>query len=123
MEFDSSALGAALSLAVSYFGFTFTHGLTFEIELVGVVHQSIENGVGQGRIAEVLMPVRHWQLTGDQGRTDIETVIQDLQQIALVFIGERGHTQIVQDDQIGLGQLGQQLVIPAVALGDGEFLT
>ena len=78
MRFGPSALGAAISLAVSHLGFAFTHGLTFEIEFVGVVHQSVEDGVGQGGIAEVLMPVRHWQLTGDQGRTDIEAVIQDL---------------------------------------------
>ncbi len=68
------------------------------------------------------MPVLHRQLTGDQGRADIEAVIEDFQQIALLFVGERRHAQIVQDNQIGFGQLDKQLVVTPVAFGDGQFL-
>ena len=34
----------------------FTHGFSFQIDLVGVVDQAIEDGIGQRRIADHVMP-------------------------------------------------------------------
>ena len=36
--------------------------LAFELETVGVVNQAVENGVGQGRVAEVAVPELHIEL-------------------------------------------------------------
>jgi hypothetical protein len=36
---------------------SFSHGLSFQGYLVGVVYQAIQDGVGQGRIADCVMPV------------------------------------------------------------------
>jgi hypothetical protein len=100
---------------------TFAHGFSFEVELVGVVDEPVKDGIGQRRIAEVLMPMRQWELASDQGRAAIETVIQDLQQVPLLFVGQWRHGQIIEDQQIGLGELFEQFMVTAVALGDGQF--
>lgn len=52
-------------------------------------------------VAEVLVPMLLRKLTGDQGGADIETVVQDLQQVALLLVGERRHTQVIQNQQVG----------------------
>ncbi len=100
---------------------TFAHGFSFEDELVSVVDEPVKDGIGQRRIAEVLMPMRQWELASDQGRAKIKTVIQDLQQVPLLFVGKRRHGQIIEDQQIGLGELFEQFMVTAVALGDGQF--
>jgi hypothetical protein len=38
------------------FRIAFAHGSSFEIDLVGVVDQTVEDGIGQGRIADELVP-------------------------------------------------------------------
>ena len=51
------------------------------------------------------MPVFDRELAGDQCGTDIKTVVEDLQEIALLLLGERGHAEIIEEQQIGFGQL------------------
>ena len=43
----------------------FSHGASFQIYFMGVVNQAVENGVSDGRIPDMLMPVLYRQLTGD----------------------------------------------------------
>lgn len=47
-------------------GQSLAHGVALEGEPVGVVNQTIEDGVGERWIAEVGVPVLDTQLTGDQ---------------------------------------------------------
>src|SRR6266542_2064071 len=43
-----------------------TERLAFEGETMAAVHDAVENGVGQGRIVEIGIPMFDRQLTGDQ---------------------------------------------------------
>jgi hypothetical protein len=45
----------------------FPQGFPGEVEGVGVVDQAVEDGIGQGGIAQGVVPVGHRQLTGHQG--------------------------------------------------------
>jgi len=56
------------------------------------VHQPIQNGIGQGRIDDKLMPFVHRH----------RAVIQQLQHVAPLLGGKR-HKPPVEDQQIGLG--------------------
>ena len=42
----------------------FTHRFALEYEAVAVVRQPIEDGIGEGLITELGMPLIYWQLTG-----------------------------------------------------------
>ena len=48
-------------------GVMFSHGASLELELVGVVDESVEDGVGEGWVAEPLMPLSQGELAGDEG--------------------------------------------------------
>ena len=54
----------------------FTHRFALEVDPVSVVHQAVEDGVGQGRIADQFVPVVHRHLAGDQGRALAVAIIQ-----------------------------------------------
>mgnify|MGYP006883685366 CR=1 FL=1 len=59
----------------------FAHRLDFEGDAISVVDEPIEDGIGDGAITEVGMPLIDRQLTGDQRRAAIVAIIEDLQQI------------------------------------------
>ena len=60
---------------------TLSHGFTFEVDLVRAVHQAIQNGVGERRVADIVVPVVDGKLTGDQRGASADTVIKELEQI------------------------------------------
>jgi hypothetical protein len=62
------------------------------------VNQAIQDGIGQRRIADNVVPFVQWQLAGDDGRATVISIIEYLQQIPALF---------------GLG---------AVTLGNGQLL-
>ena len=50
---------------VTHFGDGFAHGLTLEFETVGVVNDTIEDGIGEYGFADDVMPCFDGQLAGD----------------------------------------------------------
>ena len=70
--------------------------------------QPIEDRIRDGRILEVSMPLLDGQLARDQRRPAIVAVIEDLQQVATDRIGQWCKTEVIDDDEIGLGELAQE---------------
>ena len=64
-----------------------------------VMHQAVQDCIGQGRLAQVRVPGVHGQLTGDQCLAGIDAVIEDFEQICPILCGECGQTPVVQDDE------------------------
>jgi|GEM_PF-2296257 len=47
---------------------SFSHRFSFQVELVSAVHESVEDRIGQGRVADDGMPLFDRELAGDDGR-------------------------------------------------------
>jgi hypothetical protein len=60
----------------------FAEALALEREPVSVVHQSIENGVGESRITDDLVPMVDRKLAGHHGRSAAVPILHDLQEAA-----------------------------------------
>jgi hypothetical protein len=71
-----------------------------EFDPVRVVDDPVEDGVGQRRVADDLVPVVDRQLAGDDQRAGAVAVLDDLQQIALLFGEQRFWAPIID----GLGR-------------------
>ena len=48
-------------------GLSFSHGFSFHVDLVGVVDQPVQYGVGQGGVADCGVPLVDGQLAGGDG--------------------------------------------------------
>jgi hypothetical protein len=60
----------------------FTHRfLRFEMDFVGIVHEPVEDGVGERRIADVVVPEVERKLAGDERRAAADTVIEEFEQV------------------------------------------
>ena len=48
---------------------------------MGVVHEAVENRVGEGRVADHVVPRVHGELAGDDGCLATVAVVDDLEQV------------------------------------------
>jgi hypothetical protein len=74
---------------------------------VRIVHDAVQDGVGQSRVADQVVPVVDRHLAGDDQRPGAVAVLDDLQQVALLFGEQWLRPLIVQNQQIYLSQLRQ----------------
>ena len=101
---------------MSLVGGTFSHRFSFEVDLVRAVHKSIHNGVGERRIADIVVPVLDGKLTGDQSRASPDTVIKQFEQIGTLAWTDGGNREVVDQQQAGLGDGGKALSEAAVGV-------
>jgi hypothetical protein len=78
-------------------GFRATHGVAGEVETVGVVDQSVEDGVGVGGVADESVPVGDGYLTGDEGGFARVTVFEDFEKIVAGLRVEWFESPVVED--------------------------
>ena len=102
--------------------FVLSHGFSLEFERVGAVHEAVEDRVGEGRVAEVVVPFLDRQLAGDDGGAPAVAVLDDLEQVAAVLGAQRCEAPVVEDQDVGLGEAGEQLGVAPVGAADVEFV-
>ncbi len=56
------------------------HGLAFEFDMDGVVDEPVHDGVGQGGLGDVVVPLVEGQLRDDDHGLPVVALLQDLQQ-------------------------------------------
>ena len=74
-------------------------GVALELEAMGVVDDAVEDGVGDGRLADDVVPSVDGDLAGDEGSAVAVAFLDDLQQIAPLVGSERLKPPIVEDEQ------------------------
>jgi len=97
------------------------HGFALQFQPVSAVQQSVEDGIGEGGLADVVMPVRCGQLAGDQSGTPVMTVFDHLHQILSLGRGDLLDAPVVEDQQIHFEQLIHQTRVGAVTVGDAQL--
>ncbi len=107
LDVKSGALGSGLSQAV-----------TFERQPVGIVDEAVEDGVGDGRVGDGLMPLLDRELAGHDGRAATVPIINDLQEVASLIRRQIGETPVVKDQQFDPGYGLEQAGMPAVTAGE-----
>src|ERR1022692_285016 len=67
---------------------------------MSIVHEPVEDAVGDRGIAYLRVPGGDRQLAGQQGGMHLITPIADLQKIPALCLGQRSHRPIIDDQQI-----------------------
>jgi hypothetical protein len=94
--------------------------LAGELDAIGVVQETVEDGVGDGGIADDLVPAIHGQLAGDDGGASLVAILDDLEQVAALLVVELLGSPVVEDEQVGPGEAAQHLGVAAVTACQGE---
>jgi hypothetical protein len=62
------------------------HGLATHFDAVGVVNQTVQDAIGDGGIADLLVPARDRQLGGKDGGTGLVAIFADLLDFAAPWL-------------------------------------
>ena len=84
--------------------------------------EPVEDGVGEGGVAEQVMPLLDGKLAGDECGTGGVSVLEEFEEVAAMVGVEGGESEVVEDDEVELGEGGEELGIGAVAAGDGDVV-
>jgi len=103
-------------------GPAFPHGITGELDFVCVMDQAVEDGVGKGRLIDVGVPFRDGELARDNGGRLAVTVVDDLEEISLGLITERGEAEVVDDEELDLGEASEEAAFFLERFGFDEFV-
>ena len=85
------------------------------------MHDTIEDRVGQGRIAQVLMPAIARELTRDDRGPSTIAVVEDFQQVLPLSVFEPDESPIIEDQHIDPREARQHRRVRAVPLREREF--
>jgi hypothetical protein len=88
---------------------------------VAVVEKPIENSGCHHGIAEHGPPFSDTAIAGEQNRASLVTTTDELKEKMRGVGFERQVAQLVDDQQLGFGKLGQALLQPALAVALGEL--
>jgi hypothetical protein len=96
--------GEDRSVLLTWLALFLAHGFAFEFDPVGVVHQAVQNAVGNGWVPDLFVPVCQWHLRGQDQRTALIAVITDFQEVAALGVFQWRHGEVVQQQNIGSGE-------------------
>ena len=86
-----------------------------------IVNEAVEDAVGDGGIADLIVPVSQGNLTGQDSGAGGVTVVADFQEVAALRVGQRSHRPIIHDQHVDAGDPVQKFSEAAVDAGDGEI--
>ena len=85
------------------------------------MHVPVEGGRAQQLVVEGVVPLRIAQVAGDDRRSPLITIRDDIMEV-LVLSGSHGlEAEVVDDEQIRLGQRRQFAFVSAHGSGRGEL--
>jgi hypothetical protein len=80
------------------------------LDAMCVVHQAVEDSVGQCGISDLFMPARHRQLRSQDHRVRLVAILSDLPEVSSLLFRHRGHDPVIDDQNIDPIQPPQQLL-------------
>jgi hypothetical protein len=87
---------------------------------MGVVHQSIEDGIGNGRIADDVVPVLDWKLACHDGGAASVAIFHDLEEVSALLGRHRGKSPVVEDQNLNAREALEETSMTAVTTREGE---
>ena len=94
----------------------FAHGFALELQLRRVMEQTVENGVGERRFADGLVPMSGWELAGDECCAAPVAILDHFEQVIALLLGQYVQAPIINDEQLGFCQLGKEFAEATVAM-------
>ena len=87
-----------------------------------VVDNAVADGVGDGRIADVVVPFCHRQLTGHDSRFQVVAVIHDFRQVTALVLVHAYQSPVIDDQDIDSGNSCQKSDVGPVGPGQAQLV-
>ena len=87
-----------------------------------VVDEPIQDGVGEGGVANEVMPVVDRDLARDQRGPPAGAVVDDFEEIAAFPITERGEAPVVENDELRFREVQEEFSVRSIGVRADEIL-
>src|SRR6266436_5459817 len=87
---------------------------------MGVVDQTVEDTVGDGRISDLLMPARNGQLGSENGGASLIAILTDFPDFAALAFIQRRHSPVIDDQNIDATESSQEVAQATIGSGQGQ---
>jgi hypothetical protein len=104
--FDLSITGWMRSSGDGFGGALLGQAVAAQLQTMGVVDDAVEDGVGQGRLADQVVPFVDRDLAGDQRGAAAVAVFDDFEQVVALLGPERLKAPIIEDQATSLAVFG-----------------
>ena len=98
------------------------HAFAGELDAVGVVNETVQDGVSIGRIADYFVPSVDWKLGSNHRGAASIAFLEDFQKVVSRGGVERFQAPVIKDEQIGATEVAEQPRMASVATREGESL-
>ena len=89
---------------------------------MGIMDQPVKDGIGDGGIADLFMPVLHGELTGDNGGGMAMSFFNDLQEVSSFGVGHGSKAEVVNHQDMGLGKFVDGFAVASVSPGERHLV-
>ena len=86
------------------------------------MEESVADGISNGWIAEVVVPLGHRELAGPDRRAEAVAVFHDLEQVPPFHVMDGREPPVVEHQDVGAGEAGEQLCVGAVRTRESELV-
>ncbi len=90
MPVFSTAFSPPIHSLFLLLSFLFTHGLPAHLDAMCVVHQAVEDSIGQGGISDLFVPASDGQLRSQDHRTCLVAIFGDLPEVSSLLVPTSG---------------------------------
>ena len=102
--------------------FAFAHGiLAADDDSIGIMDDTVADGVCQCRFADFLVPAAHLKLRAENGGCFFVPAFRNFEQISGFGVLKRVKQPFVQNQQLDLLVLLDDLTVCTLGAGDGQF--
>ena len=77
-----TAFGPTIHSLFLFHSFLFTYRIPAHLDAMRVVHQPVENAIGQCGISDLFVPASHWQLRSQNHRSRLVAILGDLPEVS-----------------------------------------
>src|SRR5487761_2467390 len=92
------------------------------MNLVCAVQKAIKDCIGDGRVADVLVPMLDRKLTGEERGACADAIIEQFEQIGALARTDGSNGEIINHHEVHLGDSSQALAEAAIGVTEAEFI-
>ena len=89
---------------------------------MSVVNQPVQDGLSDGGITDMIMPIFYGELTGNKGRGIAVALFNHFEKVSSFRVVQGCQAQIIQDKEIGFGESFHERAVAAIGSGEGDLI-
>ena len=92
------------------------------MNLVRAVQEAVKDCVGEGRVADVFVPMLDGELAGEERGACADAIIEQFEEVGALARTDGGDRKIVDHHEVHLGDGSQALAEAAIGVTQAEFI-